>query len=129
MMEKKYILGFSLIIFIMAIVVYNSLPFQIKYFNKIITGTKIIEELDNYYVLNGKYPNENDFRIIEKIYRKSFLKNNIEFDISIQPYYYNKGSEYILAFIFGFDGPDLFYYSRTKEWKYGIVSSILFSEE
>ncbi|MDR1178970.1 MAG: hypothetical protein LBK44_00565 [Spirochaetales bacterium] len=46
--------------------------------------------------------------MIEKIYRKSFLKDNNKFDESIQPYYYNKGNEYILVYILDFDGTELF---------------------
>jgi hypothetical protein len=98
--------------------IYGVLPLHIKYYNKINIGTKIIKEIDNYYGINKKYPTGSDFTIIENIYRKTFLKENIEFDESIQPLYFSDGNEYMIVYASGFDGPDLFYYSKTKEWQY-----------
>jgi hypothetical protein len=129
MIKKKYIFVFIPIMFIALVAVYYKLlPFHIKYYNKINIGTKIIKELNDYYIINKKYPDKNDFAIIENIYRKSFLKGNSKFDESIQPYYYNKGNEYILVYIFNFDGPELLYYSKIKKWQYGIgnLSGILY---
>jgi hypothetical protein len=109
MIKKKYIFVFLPIMFIALVAVYYKLlPFHIKYYNKINIGTKIVKELNDYYIINKKYPDENDFVMIEKIYRKSFLKDNNKFDESIQPYYYNKGNEYILVYILDFDGTELF---------------------
>jgi hypothetical protein len=79
---------------------------------------KVVKELDNYFNINGEYPDEKSYDIIEKLYRNSFLKDDIAFDESTEPYYYNVGNEYILIYHFGFDPPDLFYNSKTKEWKF-----------
>jgi hypothetical protein len=109
--------------------IYSILPLHIKYYDEINTGIKIISELDNYYNVNKKYPDENDLTIIENIYRKAFLKDTVEFNEAVQPYYYNniygdKIDGYILIYVFGFD-EELYYYSPVKEWQFGHSSRIL----
>jgi hypothetical protein len=122
MLNKNGIKMFILIVFIVFIfglVIFQLLPIQLKYYSKINRGTKIIEELDIYYKINGLYPHESNWLTIENIYRKSFLKDNEEFNEATQPYYSNKNNEYTLHYVFGFDPPYLFYSSITKKWRYG----------
>jgi hypothetical protein len=104
---------------VFAIIYICFLPFSIKYHTEISKGRKIINEIDKYFELNQKYPNEYDWDIIEKIYRNSFLKDEVDFNESIKPYYQNVGDEYVLVYTYGFDEPHLWYYSKSKKWEYG----------
>ena len=123
MIKKRNIFIILFLLFVMYIILIIFLPIQIKYFSEIKRGNKIIKELENYYYINKKYPEENDWRTIENIYRNTFLKNNIEFNgMTIQPYYFRIHNDYVLEYIMGFDPPYLYYYSKIKEWRYGYLS-------
>jgi hypothetical protein len=94
-----------------------------------IRGQKLINEIDNYYTIYNKYPN--DFTSIDQndilyIYKKVFPDEDIYF-ITMnfpQPYYREYGNCYILSYMLGWS--DLFtwvwlfiYDSSTKRWEIG----------
>ena len=129
MPRKKHLIIFTviLVIGIISIFIFNNfLPIEIKYKNLIETGNRIIKELDIYYSINNFYPdrdilNENYYKTIEDIYGRALQDDNIKYLDAALPTYYKKNNEYLLIFPFGIDSPELFYYSATKKWQYGIA--------
>jgi hypothetical protein len=90
-------------------------------------GNKVVKELDKYYRVNGKYPNENDWEIIKDVYKKSGLKDTSRYSLYC-PRYLNAGNEYVLKYPY-VEGLELFYYSKTKIWYHGILKNVLKSFE
>ncbi|MDR0320524.1 MAG: hypothetical protein LBI28_03405 [Treponema sp.] len=116
---RTYLLLLVLII-ICFFIVYNVLPIKIKYYDLINNGNKIVAELEIYYELNKKYPEEFDWEAIETIYRKTFFGDNKEFNETTQPWYNKNNDDYVLHYFSSFDGPYLFYSSKNKKWDYGV---------
>ena len=129
MLYKKYLIIFPVILVIGIVsifILFYLLPIEIKYKNLIETGNKIIKELDIYYSDNNMYPDreilsDNYYKTIEDIYRRALQDDNIKYLDAALPTYYKKNDEYLLIFPFGMDPPELFYYSVTKKWQYGIA--------
>ena len=115
----KILLVFILILITIHFIYVFFVPFQIKMYREIEIGNKIIIEINNYFSENEKYPEDNDWKTIEYIYRSTFLNSEIEFNESTQPYFKRINNEFILQYIYGFDPPYLFYFSKTNEWEYG----------
>ena len=116
-----FIIFISLIIFYIIDLRYDLIPYKIKYRQKIKLGNIIARELDGYFLKNGNYPD--DWEILESIYKKCYLEAKVKFNESwyhIPPYFEECNNEYSLRYSFGFDGPNLIYYSKIKEWAYGI---------
>jgi hypothetical protein len=113
-----YSLAAIVALFAIYILLMIFLPYQILYSDDIKKGNKIVNELDIYYNINNKYPEENDWETLNNIYIKAFLDDNLKLE-STRPYYYRAGNEYFLIYHLGFDPPDLLYCSKTKEWVYG----------
>ena len=122
-----------LIIFLIisCFIIYNILPIEIKYYYEIKIGNKIVNELNNYYSINNTYPigfdltkensNEHDWKTNEEIYRKAFLGYDKIFDgMTQRPFYERLGDEYLLVYIYSFDPPYLFFYSKTNKWEYSV---------
>jgi len=127
MNKIKYIIIGLFLLFIIIFFIYKYLPFNIKYAELIKKGNNIINELEIYYSLNNEYPNgydifkenhnlnEDDILIIEEIYSKSLINYNYNL-MTTKPFYYRRGDNYILLYTFGFDPPELYYFSGTREW-------------
>ena len=122
MINRKNTYGVIIKLVLLSIILNNTscifLPFKIRYSKLISDGNKIINELDKYYSINKKYPEETDRETLNTIYREAFSDSSFNIIESTQPYYYKKGGQYMLIYHFGFDPPDLFYYSNIKEWQY-----------
>ena len=143
-MIKKKIIFISIIILLLTVILFwIFMPFEIKYSDRIEMGNKIVKELDNFYTTNKKYPYSYDIRgkfappydieesdpdVLTNIYRKALLNDNIVYWEYPLPIYYMADKEYILIYHFGFDPPDLFYYSKTKKWLYDFPNKILTEE-
>ena len=111
----------SLIIFHIIDLRYDLIPYQIRYRQSIKLGNILAREIDSYFLKNGNYPD--DWQILESIYRQCYLEAKVKFNESwyhIPPYFERYNDEYSLRYSFGFDGPNLIYYSNIKKWIYGM---------
>jgi hypothetical protein len=96
-----------------------------------IRGQKLINEIDNYFIINNKYPNNVlsiDPDDILNIYKKVFPNENfniMDFPMNFpQPHYQGWDNSYTLNYMLGWS--DLFvwewlfgYDSSTKRWEIG----------
>ena len=108
---------FSIIIIILCVISMFFIP-------KMMKGQKLINEINNYFAINNKYPNglKTDQNDILKIYKKVFPNENIYIGNFPQPYYSQFNNEvYYLTYMIGWS--DFFvwewlfeYDSSTKKW-------------
>ena len=110
-------LSILIVIFICFFIIYHFVSsVAINRDREIEIGNEIIFELHSYFLDNGKFPD--DIYIIENIYKKVFSLNDVDL-MTTRPFYRSLGDEFILEYIYGFDPPYLFYYSKNGVWEYG----------
>ncbi|MDR1858963.1 MAG: hypothetical protein LBQ69_05785 [Treponema sp.] len=93
---------------------------------KMIRGQKLINEINNYYIINNKYPNDSRARLDDQndildIYKKAFPNEDIYLGNFPQPYYHRwKNKSYSLYYMWSnkFTWRWLFEYDNgIKRWK------------
>jgi hypothetical protein len=94
---------------------------------KMIRGQKLINEINNYFEINNKYPKdlnslEADQNDILNIYKKVFPNDTIHYRHYPQPYYRKFDNEYYLYYMIGWSKIHLWewlfeYDSDTKRWQ------------
>ena len=86
------------------------LPIEIKRRSEINKGNAITQNLNDYRLAVGKYPEKGDWKTLNKL---GFSMN----DLGTQPDYKKlSDTSFELIFLEGFDGPYLTYKSTTKKW-------------
>ena len=97
--------------FIALYFIWWNLPSTINRHSEIKLGNKVIDNIDEYWKINQKLPQWNDWDILRNL--------GIQFDNDVsKPEYKNlNDSVYELYFIEGFDGPYLMWNSSERKWK------------
>jgi hypothetical protein len=103
--------GILIITSIIGVFVWWNLLFTIRRHADIKFGNTIIQNINNYYLENGKLPNEDDWETLKR------LKIEFNYEVTRPEYHKVDDTVYELCFIDGFDGPYLMWNSVEKKWK------------
>jgi len=109
-MKKTIIIIVSiLLLIIISFTIYWNLPIEITRKSDIEYGNKLIQNIGTYQKTNGKLPENNDWKTLEKL---GFKKE----DSGKNPDYKTDNTSFELIYNDGFDGPYLIWNSNEKKW-------------
>ncbi|WP_415328266.1 hypothetical protein [Chryseobacterium sp. MMS23-Vi53] len=110
-MKKIILIIISFIVLvIISITTYWNLPIEVTRKSDIKKGNKIIQNIETYQKTNGRLPENQNFKALEKL--------GFKFEDSVSYLNYttdNKGN-YELTYLEGFDGPYLMWNSKERKW-------------
>lgn len=110
-MKKAFIIFTSILcLLIISIAIYWNLPIKITRKSDIEAGNKIIKSIEAYQKLNGKLPENNDWKTLKR------LGFNFEDSVSYLSYATDNNGNFEVAYLEGFDGPYLLWNSTERKW-------------
>ena len=99
----------ALIVALVLLKLFNVLPWRLEYWMEITAGNAIIAKVEQFRIEHGRLPDENKPDEVTAL--------GFELRTGYHPDYRPMGTEYEIEYYIGFDGPQIIYSSKMKEWR------------